>query len=336
MSDNNVEKMIIIGSGPAGYTAALYTARANLQPLLFTGNEIGGQVAITYEVENYPGFPEGLTGPELVEKFQQQAEKFGARIEYDWVSGVDFGQHPFLVRTANGERKAEAVIVTTGATPRKLGVPGEKEYTGFGVSYCGTCDGFFFRGKEVIVVGGGDSAVEEGLFLTKFANKVTVVHRRDELRASKILQDRAFSNPKMEWKWNTVVERINAAGGDGNGTPPKVVSATLKDLKTGESYDFPADGVFVFVGHTPNSELFRGQVEIDDAGYIKTDRRYHTSVPGVFAAGEIQDPVFRQVITSAGQGAAAAMQAEKFLGELEAQSYQEVAVEHGPAVLVAM
>jgi thioredoxin reductase (NADPH) len=336
MSENNVEQMIIIGSGPAGYTAALYTARANLKPLLFTGNEIGGQVAITYEVENYPGFPEGLTGPELVEKFQQQAEKFGARIEYDWVSEVDFSQHPFVVRTAGGEHKANAVIVTTGATPRKLDVPGEKEYTGFGVSYCGTCDGFFFRGKEVIVVGGGDSAIEEGIFLTKFANKVTVVHRRDELRASKILQDRAFSNPKMQWKWSTVVERINASGGDGNGTPPKVVSATLKDLKTGESYDFPIDGVFVFVGHTPNSDLFRGQLEIDNAGYVRTDRRYHTSVPGVFAAGEIQDPVFRQVVTSAGQGAAAAMQAEKFLGELEAQSYQECAVEHGPAVLVAM
>ncbi len=333
MSENNVEQMIIIGSGPAGYTAALYTARANLKPLLFTGNEIGGQVAITYEVENYPGFPEGLTGPELVEKFQQQAEKFGARIEYDWVSEVDFSQHPFVVRTAGGEHKANAVIVTTGATPRKLDVPGEKEYTGFGVSYCGTCDGFFFRGKEVIVVGGGDSAIEEGIFLTKFANKVTVVHRRDELRASKILQDRAFSNPKMQWKWSTVVERINASGGDGNGTPPKVVSATLKDLKTGESYDFPIDGVFVFVGHTPNSDLFRGQLEIDNAGYVRTDRRYHTSVPGVFAAGEIQDPVFRQVVTSAGQGAAAAMQAEKFLGELEAQ---ECAVEHGPAVLVAM
>ena len=337
MSDNNVEQVIIIGSGPAGYTAALYTGRANLRPLLLTGNEVGGQVAITYEVENYPGFPEGLTGPQLVEKFQQQAEKFGARIEYDWVNEVDFSQHPFVVRTASGgELRAETVIVSTGATHRKLDVPGEKEYTGFGVSYCGTCDGFFFRGKEVIVVGGGDSAVEEGLFLTKFANKVTVVHRRDELRASKILQDRAFSNPKMEWKWSTVVERINAAGGDGNGTPPKVVSATLKDLKTGESYDFPADGVFVFVGHTPNSELFRGQLTIDDAGYVRTDRRYHTSVPGVFAAGEIQDPVFRQVVTSAGQGAGAAMQAEKFLGELEAQSYHEVAAEHGPTVLVAM
>jgi thioredoxin reductase (NADPH) len=337
MSENNVEQMIIIGSGPAGYTAALYTARANLKPLLFTGNEIGGQVAITYEVENYPGFPEGLTGPELVEKFQQQAEKFGARIEYDWVNQVDFSQHPFVVRTANGgDYKANAVIVSTGATPRKLGVPGEKEYTGFGVSYCGTCDGFFFRGKEVIVVGGGDSALEEGIFLTKFATKVTVIHRRDELRASKILQDRAFGNPKMEWKWSTVVERVNASGGDGNGTPPKVVSATLKDLKTGESYDFPTDGVFVFVGHTPNSELLRGQLAIDEDGYVQTDRRYHTSVPGVFAAGEIQDPIFRQVITSAGQGAAAAMQAEKFLGELEAQSYQELAAEHGPAVLVAM
>ncbi len=226
--------------------------------------------------------------------------------------------------------------MTTGATPRKLGVPGEKEYTGFGVSYCATCDGFFFRGKDVIVVGGGDSAVEEALFLTKFANTVTIIHRRDELRASKILQDRAFSNPKIAWKWSTVVERINASGGDGNGTPPKVISATLKDLKTGESYDFPTDGVFVFVGHTPNSEIFKGQLAIDESGYVITDRRYNTSVPGVFAAGEIQDPVFRQVVTSAGQGAGAAMQAEKFLGELEGQSYQEIAAEHGPAVLVAM
>jgi thioredoxin reductase (NADPH) len=336
MSDTNVEQVIIIGSGPAGYTAALYTARANLKPLLLTGNEIGGQVAITYEVENYPGFPEGLTGPEMVEKFQQQAEKFGARIEYDWVSEVDFSQHPFVVRTASGgDYRAETVIVSTGATHRKLDVPGEKEYTGFGVSYCGTCDGFFFRGKEVLVVGGGDSALEEGIFLTKFATKVTVVHRRDQLRASKILQDRAFANPKIEYKWNTVIERINAAGGDGNGTPPKVVSATLRDLKSGEVYDFPTDGVFVFVGHTPNSQLFQGQLAIDQAGYIQTDRRYHTSVPGVFAAGEIQDPVFRQVITSAGQGAAAAMQAEKFLGEMEAHGYHHVAVEHGPAVLVA-
>ena len=324
-NEQTTEKLIIIGSGPAGYAAALYTARANLNPVLLTGNEIGGQVAITYEVENYPGFPEGLTGPELVERFQKQAEKFGTRIEYDWVTGVDFHQHPFVVRTSNGaERRAEAVIVSTGATPRKLDVPGEKEYTGFGVSYCGTCDGFFFRGKEVIVIGGGDSALEEGIFLTKFATKVTVVHRRGELRASKILQERARSNPKMEWKWNTVVESIHAQGGD-NGTPPKVTGVTLKDMKSGESYDFPTDGVFIFIGHTPNSEIFTGQLDIDDAGYVITDKRYHTNVPGVFAAGEIQDPVFRQVITSAGQGAGAAMQAEKFLGELEGESYEEIA-----------
>ncbi|MCA9870239.1 MAG: thioredoxin-disulfide reductase [Caldilineae bacterium] len=335
MSDNNVEKMIIIGSGPAGFTAALYTARANLNPLVITGNEIGGQVAITYEVENYPGFPEGLTGPEMVEKFQKQAEKFGARIEYDYVSSVDFTQHPFTVSTASGkEYRAESVIVSTGATPRKLGVPGEKEYTGFGVSYCGTCDGFFFRGKEVLVVGGGDSALEEGIFLTKFANKVTVIHRRDELRASKILQNRAFNNEKMDFKWSHVVERINASGSNGNGAPPKVVSATLRNLKTNEVYDYPTDGVFIFIGHTPNSQLFGGQLEIDESGYVVTDKRMHTSVHGVFAGGEIQDSVFRQVVTSAGQGAAAAMEAEKFLGELEAQSYEEIAAEHGHPVKV--
>jgi len=318
MSDKKTESLIIIGSGPAGYTAALYASRANLNPLLFTGNEIGGQVAITSEVENYPGFPEGILGPELVEKFQKQAEKFGTRIEYDWVNEVDFRRHPFVVRTASGdEHRAEAVIVTTGATPRKLDVPGEKEYTGFGVSYCGTCDGFFFRGKEVVVVGGGDSALEEGIFLTKFATKVTVIHRRDELRASKILQDRAAANPKMAWLWSTVIERINAAGGE-EGAPPKVTSVTLRNLKTGEVYDYATDGVFIFVGHIPNSQIFAGQLDIDDAGFVITDRRYHTSIPGVFAAGEIQDPVFRQVITSAGQGAGAAMQAEKFLAEMEA------------------
>jgi len=336
MSENTVEKVIIIGSGPAGYTAALYTARGNLHPLLLTGNEIGGQVAITNEVENYPGFPEGLTGPELVEKFQQQAEKFGARIEYDWVSEVDFEQHPFVIRTSGGnEYRAETVIVTTGATPRRLGVPGEEEYTGFGVSYCATCDGFFFRGKDLVVVGGGDSALEEGMFLTKFASKVTIVHRRDELRASKILQNRAAKNPKVEYKWSHVVERINASGGNGNGTPPKVSSVTLEDLKTGESYDFPVDGVFVYVGHIPNSQIFHGKLEIDEAGYVVTDRRYHTSVPGVFAAGEIQDQVFRQVVTSAGQGAAAAMEAEKFLADLEDSTYQAILAEHGRTAAVA-
>lgn len=335
MSEQTVEKVIIIGSGPAGYAAGLYTARANLNPLLITGNEIGGQVAITTDVENYPGFPEAVTGPELVEKFQQQAEKFGARIDIDWVTEVDLQQHPFVVRTANGhEHRAEALIVSTGAASRRLGVPGEQAYTGFGVSYCATCDGFFFRGKDVVVVGGGDSALEEGLFLTKFANKVTVVHRRDQLRASKILQDRAMKNPKMAWKWSHVIERIDAAGGDGNGAPPKVTSVALKDLTTGAQYDYPTDGVFIFIGHTPNSQLFRGQLEIDEEGYLVTDRKYHTSVPGVFAAGEIQDKIFRQVVTSAGQGAAAAMQAEKFLAELETQSYAEIVAEHGLALRV--
>jgi thioredoxin reductase (NADPH) len=332
MSEQASEKVIIVGSGPAGYTAALYAARANLSPLLIAGKDIGGQVAITYEVENYPGFPEGLTGPELVERFQKQAEKFGARIEYDIVTEVDFTQHPFVVRTAgDNSYRAESVIVSTGATPRRLGVPGENEYTGYGVSYCATCDGFFFRGKDVVVVGGGDSALEEGLFLTKFADKVTIIHRRDELRASKILQDRAFANPKIAWKWSTVVEAVNASGGDGNGRPPKVVSVTLQDLKTGESYEFPTDGVFVFIGHTPNSELFQGQLDIDGEGYLITDRKYHTNVPGVFAAGEIQDKTFRQVVTSAGQGAAAAMQAEKFVAELEAMGYAHVLTEHGHA-----
>jgi thioredoxin reductase (NADPH) len=330
MSDTSVEKVIIIGSGPAGYTAGLYAARARLDPLLITGNEIGGQVAITNEVENYPGFPDGLTGPELVEKFQKQAEKFGTRIEYDWVSEVDFLQHPFVVRTSSGkEYQALSVVISTGATPRRLGVPGEEQYTGFGVSYCATCDGFFFRGKDVVVVGGGDSAMEEGLFLTKFANTVTIIHRRDELRASKIMQNRAFKNDKIKFKWSHVVEKINAEGGDGNGTPPRVTSVTLKDKKTGETYDFPADGVFVYVGHIPNSDLFRGQLDINDDGYLKTDKRYRTNIPGVFAAGEIQDQVFRQVVTSAGQGAAAAMEGEKFLAELEDGSYQAILEEKG-------
>jgi len=339
MSEINVEKVIIIGSGPAGYTAGLYTARANLKPLLITGNEIGGQVAITNEVENYPGFPEALTGPELVEKFQEQAEKFGTRIEYDWVSEVDFQQHPFVLRTASGkEYQTESVIVSTGATARRLGVPGEKELTGFGVSYCATCDGFFFRGKEVVVVGGGDSAIEEALFLTKFASKVTIVHRRDELRASKIMRKRAFraeAEGKVAFKWSHVVESVNSTGGNGSGMAAKVSSVTMKDLKTDESYDYPADGIFIYIGHIPTSSLFRGQLEIDDEGYIVTDRRYHTSVPGVFAAGEIQDKVFRQVVTSAGQGAGAAIELEKFLAELEDEPYAKILAKSGAVQPVA-
>jgi thioredoxin reductase (NADPH) len=318
MSEENV---IIIGSGPAGFTAGLYTSRAQLKPLLFTGNEIGGQVALTHEIENYPGFPDGIAGGELVERFQKQAERFGTRIEYDYVTGVDFSQHPFTVSTQLGsEHKAKSVIISTGATPRKLQISGETELTGRGVSYCGTCDGFFFRGKEVVVIGGGDSAIEEGIFLTRFATKVTVIHRRDELRASKILQRRAFENEKMEFIWDSVPRSINA---DESGA---VGSVALENVKTGEVTDFPTEGVFIFIGHVPNGQIFDGELDMED-GYIVTNKSMHTSIPGVYAAGEIQDNRFRQVASSVGQGTQAAMEAEKFLLELEDRTYEDVAAE---------
>lgn len=311
----DVEETIIIGSGPAGWTAGLYTARANLNPLLLTGNDYGGQVSITYEVENYPGFPEGLSGPELVEKMKEQAEKFGCTVEYDHVTEIVTDQHPFVVRTAAGkEYKTKSLILCTGARPRYLEVPGEKKYTGKGVSYCATCDGFFFRGKELVVVGGGDSAVEEGLFLTKFASKVRIIHRRDELRASKILQDRAFANEKIEFVWNAVVTSIN--GGDSG-----VTSVSLQDTVTGEESELKTDGVFVYIGHLPNNDLYHGKLQLDEDGHLITDKRMRTNVAGVFAAGEIQDKVFKQVATSVGQGCAAAMQTEKFLADVEAEGY---------------
>ncbi len=317
--DEKVEKVIIIGGGPAGFTAGLYTARAQLNPLLFTGNDIGGQVALTYEIENYPGFPEGLSGTDLAERFQKQAEKFGTRVEYDHVLELDLSQHPFTLRTQfEKEYKAESIILSMGATPRKLQVPGEAELTGRGVSYCATCDGFFFKDKEVVVVGGGDSALEEGLFLTRFASKVTIIHRRDELRASKILQKRAFENEKIAFIWDTVVTSINA--GD-NGA---VASVTLKNVKTDAVRDFAVDGVFIFIGHIPNSDIVKGQVAMDPDGYVITNRFGHTSVPGVFAAGEIQDHRFKQVSTSVGQGAMAAMETEKFMAELEDKGYEKL------------
>lgn len=304
------EKIIIIGSGPAGLTAALYAARATLNPLVIVGNQLGGQVAITYEVENYPGFPDGTTGPELVEMMRQQAEKFGARYVYDSVVSVDFSKgSPFTVKTYEEEYEAEAVIVTAGASPRKLGVSGEADFVGRGVSYCATCDGFFFRGKDVVVVGGGDSALEEGLFLTKFANSVNIIHRRDELRAGPILQKRAMSHEKINFTWNTVIDKI-----EGNGT---VQNIELRDVTTNEVQEKPIDGVFIFIGHYPNSDFLRGQLEMDEQGYVITDELMRTSVPGIFAAGEIQDPVYRQVATSVGQGCAAAMQAQKWLSERE-------------------
>ncbi len=304
-------EVLIIGGGPAGLSAALYAARAEHHPIVLTGMELGGQAALTHIIENYPGFPEGLSGSELGELFKEQAERFGAQMVMDLATEVDFSERPFTVRTAGGtEYKAEAVIIATGATPRHLEVPGETEYTGKGVSYCGTCDGFFFKDKEVVVVGGGDSALEEGLFLTRFANKVTVMHRRNELRAGAILQNRAFGNPKMDFVWDTVITEIAAHEEEGLVNHVKILNK-----KTGEEAKHETDGVFIFIGHRPNSALFLGQVDMDDAGYIKTNMHMETSVPGVFAAGEIADPHFRQVITSAGMGAAAAIQATHFLEE---------------------
>jgi len=301
-------KLVILGTGPAGLTAALYAARANLSPLVISGNQLGGQVSITYEVENYPGFPEGTTGPELVERMQKQAERFGAQVIVDEVTEVDFRKGtPFRLKTHGDEFEAQAVVVATGASPNRLGVPGEDGLIGRGVSFCATCDGFFFRGKDVVVVGGGDSALEEGLFLTRFANHVKVIHRRDSLRAGEALKRRAQANEKMSFIWDTVVEEIR-----GNG---KVEGVRLRNLKTEAVTDLATDGVFIFIGHYPNSDLFAGQLAMDERGYLVADERMMTSVEGVFAAGEIQDPVYRQVATSVGQGAAAGMMAERWLEE---------------------
>jgi thioredoxin reductase (NADPH) len=305
------ERVIIIGSGPAGLTAALYTARARLNPLVIVGNQLGGQISITAEVENYPGFPEpDLTGPELVDKMYRQAERFGTRYEYDTVEEVDFTKgSPFYVRTNAKEYEAETVIVTAGASPRRLGIPGEDDFIGRGVSFCATCDGFFFRGKDVVVVGGGDSALEEGLFLTKFAEKVRIIHRRDELRAGPALTKRAFANDKIEFIWDTVVDEIK-----GNGM---VTEVDVTNVKTQEKDQLETDGVFIYIGHFPNSKFLEGQLAMDEHGYVIADERMRTSVEGVFAAGEIQDSIYRQIATSVGQGCAAAMQCEKWLSERE-------------------
>ncbi len=301
--------VIVIGSGPAGLAAALYTSRAHLDTLVLTGSEVGGQVSLTNEVDNYPGFAEGLGGLELVQKFQEHAERFGARLQLDTVTAVDLGSRPFRLQGYNGEYRARALILATGASPRKLGVPGEAEFTGRGVSYCATCDGWFFKDKNVIVVGGGDSALEEAIFLTHYAHKVTVVHRRDELRAGPALQKRAFANDKIDFIWSAVVTEIIGDQDQG------VQAVRLKSTKTGETWEHPTDGVFIFIGHIPNTDLFKGQLEIDEQGYLVTDKHMFTGVEGVWAAGEVADPVFRQVITSAGMGAAAAIQAQRWLDE---------------------
>jgi len=308
-----IENVIIIGSGPAGWSAAIYTARANLRPLLITGNELGGQIATTTEVENFPGF-EQIQGPELVERMQRQAERFGTEVLVDFVTEVDVNGPPFTVRTASGkEFKAKGIIAATGATARRMGVPGEERLTGRGVSYCATCDGFFFRNKDVIVVGGGDSALQEALFLTKFAARVRIVHRRDQLRGGAVLQRRAMENPKIEFVWNTVVESVN--GQD------KVESLSVRNVQTGETGELKTDGVFVYIGHLPNNALFIDKLAMDEEGYLITDKLMRTSVPGIFAAGEIQDHRFKQAVTSAGQGVAAAMEVEKYLADLEDRTY---------------
>ncbi|MGE5261930.1 MAG: thioredoxin-disulfide reductase [Acidobacteriota bacterium] len=308
------ENVVIIGSGPAGLTAAIYAARANLSPLLLTGQEIGGQIALTNEVENYPGFPEGITGPELVELMQKQANRFGARIEIDFVTEVNLKTHPFQIKTQNGgEYEAKTLIAATGASPRRLNVPGEAELMGRGVSYCATCDGFFFRGKDIAVVGGGDSALQEGLFLTRFANKVNVIHRRNQFRAQPILQDRARENEKIGFVWNSVVKEIKGHAG--------VEALALENTMTGEVTEIPARGIFVYIGHIPNTALYKGQLDMDEEGYLRVDERLHTNIPGVFAAGETHDRVFRQAVVSAGYGCMAQMEAEKFLANLEHHGY---------------
>lgn len=304
-----VEDVIILGSGPAGLSAALYAARAELAPLILTGMALGGQASLTHTIENYPGFPDGLGGGELGELFQKQAERFGARFEFDMATAVNFLKWPFTIKTYGKEYYAKSVIISTGASPNLLNIPGEKELTGKGVSYCGTCDGWFFKDKKVVVVGGGDSALEEGLFLTRFASTVTIIHRRDQLRAGKILQSRASKNTKISYIWNSVLLEIQGE--------KAVKSVLIENVETGERSTFDTDGVFIFIGHTPNSDMFKGQLKMDVQGFVEVDEKMHTNIPGVFAAGEIMDSHFKQVVTSAGMGAAAAIEATRFLEEKE-------------------
>lgn len=306
-------KLVIIGSGPAGYTAATYAARADLEPLVLAGEQYGGQLMLTSDVENYPGFPEGIQGPELMDGMKKQAERFGAEIVYENVTEVDFTKYPFEVR-ADKVYEADAVIISTGASAKFLGIESEKKFMGKGVSACATCDGPLFRGKEVVVVGGGDAAIEEALFLSKFASKVTVVHRRNELRASKVMQERAFDNGKIDFVWDTVIDEIY---GDA-----RVEGVRMKNAKDGSVRDYGCDGVFVAIGHEPNTKIFSGQLELDEKGYVKTREVLHgglveyetmTSIDGVFAAGDVSDYRYRQAVTAAGEGCKAALDAERWL-----------------------
>ncbi len=298
-------KVLILGSGPTGYSAALYAARAELKPVVLTGMQLGGQAALTYTIENYPGFPEGVGGAQLGELFQKQAEHFGAVTEFASANSVDLSTRPFKVETDDGEYRADILIVGTGASPNHLEIPNEVELTGRGVSYCATCDGWFFKEKKVVVVGGGDSALEEALFITRYASSVTIIHRRQEFRASPLLQKRAKEHPRIDFILDTVV--TEAIGTD------KLEALKLKNVKTGDETIYETDGLFIFIGHTPNTQMFKGQLDMSELGYIKINDRMETNVQGVFAAGEAADPHFRQVVTSAGMGAAAAIQATRFL-----------------------
>jgi thioredoxin reductase (NADPH) len=302
------QKVVIMGSGPAGLTAALYTARANLEPVVFEGMEAGGQLTLTTDVENFPGFPNGILGPELMDAMRKQAERFGAKCVQRSITSADFSTRPFKIKVDETEIETDTFIIASGASAKMLGIESEKLLLGHGVSTCATCDGFFFKDKELIVVGGGDSAVEEGVFLTKFASKVNIVHRRDELRASKILQERAFKNPKINFIWDSEVEEVLGDMESG------VKGVKLKNNKTGDVSEKEAQGVFIAIGHNPNTELFKGKLEMDGHGYLITKNgSTETSVPGVFAAGDVQDTKYRQAITAAGSGCMAAMDAEKYL-----------------------
>lgn len=300
--------VVIIGGGPAGYTAAIYTARANLKPLVLAGYSAGGQLMTTTDVENYPGFPEGVMGPDLMEAMKKQAERFGSEILFKDVTKADFSTHPFQITYEETTVSARSVIIATGAAPRKLGIESEKKLWGKGVTSCATCDGAFYKGKEVVVIGGGDSAMEEANFLTRFASKVTVVHRREQFRASKIMEDRAKKNPKIAWQLNKTIEEVL-----GNG---KVAALKLKDMKTGQVTEYKTDGLFLAIGHIPNSALFKGAIQTDEEGYILTDAKTQTNIPGVFACGDVVDRTFRQAVTAAGTGCAAAISAERYLESL--------------------